>query len=358
MWSPNPSWPSPPIWRVIRVVGSGLLLDTVHGCSHHGRLAQTRGEVEGCVTVPKASSAVVRQEASPHPPVDQRRWGNFCQAAPVRQRRTRAAGQLVGSSKPSLEALSHSEPWEESLSDSGAWSCGGGVGFCCARDDPGCRGTCCSEDPPREGPVADGAAPPGCWDPVRGTRGDPEEGGWGADPGQKGILARNAWARPRVASCCREDSGGNYWGRGCCLWLGHGNPPINCGGNQGPPQGVLNPCGVYEGPHWVTGAVTEEAAIGWAVTVTVAAKWREEATMAAVATSGCLPCLAHWRSGLRCGRACLARTPRRGDNRGCTGRRPQGGRCLHCLTLQQSGQVKLAKKGVAIGPGLRRSSLY
>ena len=35
---------------------------------------------------------------------------------------------------------------------------------------------------------------------------------------------------------------------------------------------MLDPCGVYEGPHWVAGAVTVEAAVGWAVTVMVAAE--------------------------------------------------------------------------------------
>ena len=142
------------------------------------------------------------------------------------------------------------------------------MGSCCVEAEPGCSGACCRGGPLREGPGCEGAAPPGCWDPV----GNPEEGGWEGDPGQKGILVCSAWGRPKVASCCREDSGCNQGCRGCCPWVGHGNPPTNCGGNQGPPQGVLDPCGVYEGPHWVAGAVTVEAAEGWAVTVTVAAE--------------------------------------------------------------------------------------
>ena len=90
-------------------------------------------------------------------------------------------------------------------------------------------------------------------------------------------LARSAWARPRVASCCREDSGCSQGGKGCCPWLGLVIPPINGSGNHCPPQGVADPCGVYERSHWITGAVAVVAARGWAVTV------RGETTVAALA---------------------------------------------------------------------------
>ena len=232
------------------------------------------GEVEGRATAPKASSAAVRPVAwdwgtSPPSTNADGAYSPSCASEAAKDQSCWSAG---GTSEPCSDTPSHSDPWEESLSDSGAWSSGGRMGPGRSREDPSWGGACWRADPAREGPGVEGVAPPGLWDPMGGTRGAPEAGGWGADPGQKGILAGRAWARPRVASCCMEDSGCHQEGKGCCPWVGHGNPPMNGWGNHWLPQGVADPCGVSEGPHWEPGTVTLTAARGWVVTVAVAAE--------------------------------------------------------------------------------------
>ena len=71
---------------------------------------------------------------------------------------------------------------------------------------------------------------------------------------------------------CREDSGCSQVSKGCCSWVGQGIPPTKGWGNHGPHQGVSDPCGVYDGPNWVPGAVTVVAARGWVVTEAVVAE--------------------------------------------------------------------------------------